>query len=363
MIAERMKKFSSDAARAVARTRSKRSNVTCIDIARMAGVATATVSRVINQSHRVSDDTRARVMDAIQATGYRPSVAASSLPRQKHDVIGLISDSGDDQSSYGPDLIRGVSMAAAVAGHRLSMSIINYHQPVDILEKLPLLRTIAADGLILDIHTIQGDIDAVVGRMRMPYVFVNAPNPRKYSTVMPDDLAVARQTTQYLIDRGHRKIAYLPSAQGRHSSHPLRMMGYSQAMMALGLPPGPLWDVQTSAGGFHLEEYVERVNLFRKEGMTGVVTYNAPTAAYFLRACGTVGVRVPDELSIISCDYDRILAYQSVPITSFHLDRIEMGEIAVKMLLRRIEHDGVDEPSVTMPAKLIEMESVRTLNA
>jgi len=254
-------------------------------------------------------------------------------------------------------------VALAAADHRMAMSVIDLRQQAESLKSLPLLRSLSTDGLILDIHSILGDIDAVVSHLRVPYVFVNAPGHRPCNTVMPDDLLVARQATQYLIDRGHRSISYFPCCElQQHSSQPMRMQGYAQAMMAAGLPSGPMWDIPSTSDGCRLEDYIERVNLYRKEKVTGVVSYNAPTSAYLLRACIRLGVRIPEDLSIISCDYDRILPYAVVPITGYQLDRIEMGEIAVNMLLRRIEHDGADEPSVVTPAKLVEMESVRSLN-
>ena len=75
---------------------------------------------------------------------------------------------------------------------------------------------------------------------------------------------------------------------------------------------------------------------------------------------GVLGVRVPDDLSIISCDYDAVLRYAVVPITSLHLDRVEMGDAAVNMLLERIENDWTDAPSIAVKAKLVELESVRS---
>jgi len=339
-----------------------RVNVTCIDIARMVGVAPSTVSRVINHSEKVSADTRARVLSAIQATGYRPSVAASSLPRRKHDVVGLVSEMAVDPSSYGPDLIRGISIAISKLGQRLAMDTVQYNDPAEVLERLPLLRSLSIDGLILDTHSIVGDIDAIVAKMRVPYVFVNAPIPRTYNTVMPDDIYVAGLATEYLIERHHRKIAYLPYAERqRHSSQALRMAGYSQTMMRLELPPGPLWNVPTKADGHQIEDYIERVRIYREKGITGVVTYNAPAAALLMRACVMSNVRVPHELSIISCDYDPMNRYTVVPITSLHLDRAEMGDAAVRMLLWRIENDWADAPSVSIQAKLVEMESVHLL--
>ena len=139
------------------------------------------------------------------------------------------------------------------------------------------------------------------------------------------------------------------------------MAGYSQTMMHLELAPGPLWNTPTSGDGHQLKDYIDRLKLYLDRGITGVVTYNAPTAALLLRACVALGVRVPKDLSVLSCDYDAILRYTSVPVTSLHLDRVEMGDIAVGMLLQRIENDWADVPSISVKAKLVEQESVLSL--
>lgn len=350
-------------AKSSTRSTTRRRGITCIDIARMADVAPATVSRVINNPQLVSSSKRDRVLAAIKATGYRPSVAASSLPRRKHDVIGLVSEIPEDINSYSSDLTSGVSLALSELGQRMSMGTIHYRDRAETLEHLPLLRLVAVDGLILDTHSILGDVDSVVTRLRVPHVFVNAPKPRKYNTVMPDDVQVARRATQYLADRGHRRITYMPGAQRQlHSSQPLRMAGYHDTMSGLGLPLGPMWNVPAQADGYQIDDYVDRMKVFRAESITGIVAYNARAAALLLRACIILGVHVPQDISIISCDYEAMLTFAAVPITGFYLNRTEMGTVAVTMLMNRIENDWADQPSIMQPEKLIECNSVRILH-
>lgn len=331
--------------------------VTCIDIARMVGVAPSTVSRVINDSQRVSADTRQRVLKAIHATGYRPSQAASSLPRRRHDTIGLITES-TAHGSYGPELIRGVSVALTASGQRLAINMIPDLQPVEALEALPLFQSVSVDGLILDVCNAVGEIDAVVGRLRTPAVFVNAPSPRPFNTVMPNDEYVARRATEYLIERGHRKIGYLPGCEVPHSSHTQRMNGYAQAMLKRGLQPLPMWDV---ALDHNTSLYAGRLAELKANGASSVVTYNGIGAAYCIRACIELKIKVPEHLSIVSCDYDPVAEFAAVPVTCIRLDRAEMGRIAVQMLADRIAQPSRDIPSIFLQGELVEFDSVKTL--
>jgi len=344
-------------------TRRGRTRVTCIDVARIVGVAPSTVSRVINSSHRVSAETRDRVMHAIKTTGYRPLQAASSLPRRTHGTIGLISEvEEEDDNSYSTDLIRGVSFALTRLGLRLAMDMVHVRSDAHAIEALPLLRSVSIDGMILDVCNVRGNVGEVADELRIPVIFVNAPEPRTFNTVMPDDAFVARSAADYLIQRGHRKIGYLPGAEwNQHSSQALRMNGYTQALLKSELQPLPQWDVTMPENGYRVADYIERAKAYRAQGCTAIVTYNAPTAAYLLRACMTLGISVPGDISIISCDYDPLVAYAVVPITCYRLNRVEMGRLAVEMLQQRIENGSQNVPSVFLTGELKEMESVRRL--
>lgn len=323
----------------------------------MAGVGLATVSRVINNSDLVSPKTRKRVTDIMHATHYRPSQAAYALPKRRHDTIGLITQT-DTWGSYVPELIRGVTEALTESGLRLAMGSISSCVPAATIEDLPLFRSWSMDGAILDTCNLRGDVDAVLRRLRTPVVFVNAPAPRPFNTVMPDDNQAARQAVEYLIQRGHRKIGYLPGGTGTHSSIAMRKEAYMQAMRAHSLPPLPLWDKEVE---YACDDYIERLKILTAHGMTAVVAYCGLCGAMTLRSALKLNIKVPDQLSIICCDYDTMLDHSVVPLTAFKQDRLEMGRLAVEMLIERIEHQSRDIPSIYPVGTLVELESVRTI--
>jgi LacI family transcriptional regulator len=247
-------------------------------------------------------------------------------------------------------------------GLRLAMDMVHVRSDAHAIESLPLLRSVSIDGMILDVCNVRGNVGEVADQLQIPVVFVNAPEPRTFNTIMPDDTAVARSAAEYLLKHGHRKIGYFPGAAvNKHSSQSLRMNGYSRAIFKAELHPIPMWDVPMASNGYQLPDYIERVRKYRSLGCTGIVTYNAPTAAYLLRACAHLGISVPGELSIISCDYDPMVPFAIVPITCYRLDRVEMGRMAVEMLLNRIENGTKNVPSVFLAGELKEMDSVRTL--
>lgn len=139
------------------------------------------------------------------------------------------------------------------------------------------------------------------------------------------------------------------------------MKGYLQAIVKAGLQPIPMWDVPLVKSSQRLEpeDYIPRLRSYMTDqGCTAVVTYHAFGAASVLSACYTLGIRVPHDLSIIACDYDPILEYLPVKMTSMHLDRIEMGKLAVDMLLQQIDGDAPSVPTILLKGKLQEFSSV-----
>jgi LacI family transcriptional regulator len=339
----------------------KRPNV--VDVARLAGVVHSTVSRVINNNPNIGEETRRRVLEAIRMTGYRPSLAARMLVRQKHETIGLIFEKEHVKTYYGACLIEGVSERLAETGQRLAMSMVKWHSRVEEIENLPLLQTVSVDGLILDLHIVHGDYDPVMARLGLPYISINPFGSRPYNTIMPDHVAGARDAVQYLIDRGHRKIAYLPCVgKNTHCSQQDRMKGYSEAMVKAGLQPIPLWDVPLTSVDYPVEDYVSRAKLYKeKYGCTAVVAYSAIEAPRLLHACYELELKIPRDLSLVACDYDPVMQTIPVEITCFQFDRAAMGRQAVEMLNRRIQNPQEDIPSINLQCNLVEGKSVMTL--
>lgn len=340
-----------------------RTPLTSVDIARIAGVAPSTISRVLNGGGGYSKQTEARILDVVRTTGYRPSSAASSLSRKKHGTIGLITEiEGQPSTAYGPHLIRGISTALTKHSMRLAMDTVHWGDRAETIEQLPLFRARSVDGFIFDTHQATGDIQAMANHLGLPYVFVNSLNIRAFNTIMPDDVDAARQATEHLIQHGHRRIGYFPSASTQmHSSQENRMKGYLHAMVNAGLQPVPMWDLPLEKHGQWLrpDDFAPRLRSYMQDHhCTAAVTYNGPGAAAVFGACYRLGIRVPDQLSIIACDYDPALEQLPVRITSIHLDRTEMGQMAVEMLLKQISSRTVNVPTVFVKGTLRAMDSI-----
>jgi DNA-binding LacI/PurR family transcriptional regulator len=304
----------------------------------------------------VSDGIRQRVMEAASSLNYRPSAAARMLASRRHETIGMVFEREQVNTRYGARLIDGVAERLSETGHRLAMGMVSWRSTAEEVENLPMLRTLSVDGLIVDTAQIRGDIDAVLARIGVPYVFVNPSGSRPYNAIMPDDLASGRQATDYMIERGHKRIAFMPCGKEvHHSSGQDRMNGYARAMSRAGLSPIPGWDELIRDVYAAEDEYAQRLKSYREEhDCTAVVCHTSAEAVRSLMGCYRFGIRVPEDVALVSCDIEPSMATSPISQPGIHLDRYEMGRMAVDMLHERIENPRADLPTVYYKGKLIE---------
>jgi len=340
----------------------EKTKVTCMDVAKLAGVTIGTVSRVVNGATNVTPENQQKVLRAIKALNYRPSSAARMLARSKCETIGLLIEDGMEDSYYTCNLIRGVSQALSAFGHRLNIGQVPIHVEASSLLDVPILKNHSVDGLIADLVYVRGAINESLSQLNVPCVYVNTPDRPAFNAIIPDDIDIACKTTDYLIARGHRRIAYLPwTSDTTHPSQADRIKGYAQAMVKAGLPLLPDWDVLLPSR--RPEDIIPRVKRWIQDHQcTGVVTFSGASAADLFRACYQMGLRVPQDISIMSCDDDQGITYMPVLISCYVLQRHLMGRMAVEMLLDRIEHPDKQIPSKSVYGVLMERDSVKTIS-
>ncbi len=324
-----------------------KSRLTYRDVARIAGVAPATVSRVLNKSTKVAPGTRDRVLAAIKDTGYKPMFAARMLARQRHETIGLIFEKEHVKTYYGAGLIEGLAEALTEKGLHLALNMISWDGTPGDLGRLPILETRSVDGLVLDVAQLGEGIAEIVAESGLPAVFVNPTEPMEHNAIVPDDLGASRMATEYLIGKGHTKIGYMPCyRQETHHSQRDRMKGYVETMTAAGLEPMPRWDCPPKRILGPRTDYHERLDLYRIEyGATAIVAYSMIEAIPLAFACSQLGLSIPGDVELVGCDYDPSIQIVPVQIPCVYLDRAKMGRIAIEMLLRCIENPKEDIPS------------------
>lgn len=318
--------------------------MTIVDVARVAGVSVSTVSKVINDRYGVAPETYDKVMDVVAELGYESSLVASSLRRGSTNVIGVLVP---EFEPFSAELLKGISSAAAGTGYELLAHSGNLEHDQVGWERRSLSRLAGTliDGAVIVAPT------ATVTDTTIPVVAIDPhtgrPGP---STIEADNVGGARAATQHLIDLGHRRIAHV---RGRTDlvSASLREQGYREALEAAGLPFDP--DL-VRVGGYRAAETSDAARdlLTLPERPTAIFSANDLSAIRVVEVAHELGLRVPEDVSVVGFDNVPEAANAVPPLTTVAQPMHQMGAEAVRILLGLLAGETREE-HLLLPATLV----------
>jgi LacI family transcriptional regulator len=324
---------------------------TIADVAAAAGVSVATVSKVINDRYGVAEQTSARVRAVIDELGYTSSLVAQSLRSRRTNVIGVLAS---DIEPFNAELLKGVARAIRDTGYDLVVfSDCGQRKDQVGWERRALARVSAlTDGAILVTpssveHSFAGPIVAVDHNVRSSTL----------PTVDSDNLSGAVAATEHLIGLGHRRIGFLAGRPDLESAQ-LREQGYRRALEAAGIAFDP---ELVRVGGYHPEHASEaaRELLEQEPPPTAIFAANDASAIETIAVARGLGLRVPDDLSVIGFDNVPESALSEPPLTTIEQSIQRMGIEAVLLLLGLIEDPDREPEHVVLPTRLVERGSCR----
>ena len=331
------------------------------DVARTAGVSTATVSAVINESAYVSPGLRARVLEAVRDLGYAPSQAARRLRTGVSELIAIVVA---DLSN--PFYARVVCAAeAAVAAWGFALVVFNSDEKPEAEKRIiSRVRALSCEGLIL--VPVGGAISAL-GRdadsWRIPTVLLGRTlEGDGLDAVTIDNFAASYHATSYLIDLGHKRIGAITGP--RHLSTGLaRIEGMQSAMSAKGLTVEPRF---VRSGDFREEVAYSaaRALLEQPERPTALYVANGLMALGVMRAIADIGLRCPEDVSVASTDNIPGIRGLRPNLTRTEHPIVEMVNEAVRLLVDRMKRgEAVEARHVVFPSALVVGDSCAPLRA
>ena len=329
-----------------------RQHPTIYDVAQAAGVSIATVSRVINGSDPVNITTRKNVLDVIDRLGFVPrSEVRNSRPVAR---IGVIAPFFTAPSFV--QRLRGISSALDPTSCELMIYTVNSQQQLEVhLSSLPLQRNL--DGLIVISLRISDEVVERLLAHHLCTVLIECPNSR-LSSVVIDDREGGSLVGEYLIRRGHRRMAYLGISQKPdYSIYPERerLEGFQQALQQAGLE---LLPEDSREAPYTVEDNyrVALEMLAEVERPTAVFAASDLQAVGVMKAARQLGLRIPGDLAVIGFDDLDLAGYLGLTTVSQQLD--ESGRTAVELLQDELANLGRSIRQIKLPLRLIERETV-----
>jgi LacI family transcriptional regulator len=320
--------------------------MTIRDVAEQAGVSVATVSKVLNNRYGVAAATQERVQQVIETLGYETSLVARSLRNQRTNVIGILVA---DLEPFSTELLKGASRAIRGTGYELVVysagGVSNDHVGWE-RRYLSRLAGTLIDGAVLVTPTV---VDAPSG---VPVVCVDphtgTPGP---PTVDSDNLTGARLAVEHLLELGHRRIGLLAGRPDLESAR-LREEGYRQALAAANIAVDP--DL-IRVGGYEqeLSEGAARELLSRPDRPTAIFAANDRMALETLEVARGLGLRVPEDLSLVGFDNIPETVMADPPLTTINQPIQQMGQRSIELLLRLMAGEEPTSMHVTLPTDLV----------
>lgn len=306
---------------------------TIAEVAREARVGVATVSRVLNGSPAVREETRRRVLDAIARLGYAPNAAARALSTGRTQAIGVLAPFFTRPSVM--ERLRGVSGVLADGGYQLVL--FDVERPA---ERDAYMASLPGGGLLDGLLSISlCPTDAELERFveaDVPVVLVDHPHER-VPAVYTDDVAGGRLATEHLLDLGHRRIAFVgdyESPDYGFTSSAMRRTGYEAALADAGLDVDPAL-VRRAAHGREAAAALTRELLELPDPPTGLFAASDTQAVGALEAAGAFEADIPGDLSVVGYDDIELARYAGLTTVAQPLE--ESGRRGAELLLAALD--------------------------
>jgi len=301
-------------------------SVTIRDVARAAGVSTATVSNVLNRTGKVGRGTSKVVLSTVKRMAYVPDVHARHLASRDRRTLGIIVS--DIENPFFPEVIKGFEARARQLGYDAILSDTNY-DPTRMREAAETMMKHKVRGVAALTSEMSLRLIDKLARRKIAVTFLDLAPARDYvSNLRIDYFSGVEQIVRYLYANGHRRIAFVSGRPGL-KSNAARFQAYEKCMRALGLEPGPVLpgDLRFE-GGLAAGLALARVS----PRPTAVMAVNDLTAVGVIKGLLKSGCRVPSDMSVTGFDKTRLAEYCNPSITTVDIHRQILGQMAADAL-------------------------------
>jgi LacI family transcriptional regulator len=321
---------------------------TIYTLAAQAGVSIATISRAFNNSPRISDKTRARILQLADEIGYQPSASARNLAIHATEALALVFP--QISSPFFSEFIRGAESAAR--NHQYHLLV---YSSLDANVEDPLLRLLPSrtDGVILGTHTSDPAYIQQLRRQHFPFLALGRTGADvEADGIHPDNEGGSYRMVAHLVEQhGYQAIAYINGPEDQlHSLE--RLSGFQHALNDYGIPENPDWLVPgdfNEAGGYRAAQQL----LTLQTPPRVIFAANDQMAIGAMSAAEQLGLRIPEDLAVVGFDDIPTARYLHPPLTTVNLAIFDQGTKAVELLIQRIADPERTAEVLPIPTTLV----------
>jgi LacI family transcriptional regulator len=337
------------------------------EVAKVAGVSTQTVSRVINERPDVAPETRERILTTINELGYQPSALARSLIQQRSYTLGVVTAG---LKHIGPSrTLNGITSAAEEAGYSLLLKELPSYDAEDVVPIFQALLSRHVDGIIWAVPEVGENrnwVDQQSLDLKIPIVYLAMEPKQNISTVSIDNYLGGRIAMSHLLEQGYRRIGHISGPLDWWEARQ-RLAAWKDALTEAGLEARDEHCVEgnwsPASGGLAIEKLSAQY-----PEMDAVFVGNDQMALPVLQAACQKGVNIPEDLGVVGFDNIPESAFFYPPLTTMQQDQHALGKVAVEETIKMIESgwqglDPIEPKSIKLaPTLVVRQSSLRSPN-
>jgi LacI family transcriptional regulator len=332
--------------------------VTIYDVAREASVSMATVSRVVNNNPNVKPQTRKKVFEAIERLGYRPNAVARGLASKKTTTVGVVIP--DISNAIFAEVARGIEDIANMYHYNIILCNADKRKDKEIRVINTLLEK-QVDGLLFMGGAVTEDHIQAFRTSSVPIVLcATTDEGDNYPSVDIDHTVAADDAVTTLIESGHRRIAMISGTLEDPSNGYARYQGYKNALERAGIP---IQDDLVRIGNYRYESGLEVAQYFleMQDKPTAIFSANDEMAIGAIHAIQDKGLKVPEDVSIISVDNVRMASMVRPLLSTVAQPMYDIGAVSMRLLTKLMKKETITSSRVILPHEVILRQSVAQL--
>lgn len=335
-------------------------SVTIKDIAKKVGVNPSTVSRVINGTASISAETRQKIKEAMQELDYHPNSLARSLVNGSTFTIGLVIDAKNKDAFSNTFFIRSVSAIEAVTqekGFNLLITSDTDKQNSNAVKNLILEKKV--DGIILPVSSASEELVELLLNNQFPFIFMGEPNDAMEGAhwIDMDNQQGAEDAVMHLFAQGYTSPLLLVENKNTMFEQK-RIRGFQNAIEKQGKNVSGEWVVGCGTEGTDIHTELKKM-LYAHTGFDSIICTNNVVAFHALQFLKKEGLRVPEDIGMITFDDYPLAEYMDPPLTVVDIDTYKLGEVAANELFSMIHDPEKEKTKVLLPTCIIERKSTK----